>query len=208
MNNSFIKNLSLVYFFSFENFFSLVNFSYLWIFSLLWIFFIGGSFSFIKHYFVIHLFLKWIFIIKKTSSFNFNFFSFFFNIYECSIVSKWIAIHFKRNAIIISFKKSATVEEKSDDFFHELETLIFSFHVNDANFINNICYTIMKYCKNDVDAIALRCQISWLIILIEITLSYICITKYFLFIITTRRRHWPYVFIKFLIFEWCALKSI
>ena len=65
--------------------------------------------------------------------------------------------YFERNAIIVSFERSAIVKKKSDDFSRELKTLIFSFHVNDLNFINNICYTLIKCCKNDVDAIALRC---------------------------------------------------
>ena len=65
--------------------------------------------------------------------------------------------HFKRNAIIVFFEKNATVEEKNDGFFRELKTLIFSLHVSDSNFIDNICYTLMKRRKNDVDAIVLRC---------------------------------------------------
>ena len=58
-------------------FFHLWKIFHLWIISHLWIFFIGGSFSFIKRHFVIHSFLKWISIIKRTSLFNFNFFFFF-----------------------------------------------------------------------------------------------------------------------------------
>ena len=29
--------------------------------------------------------------------------------------------------------------------------------MNDSNFIDDICYTLMKRRKNDIDAIALRC---------------------------------------------------
>ena len=68
--------------------------------------------------------------------------------------------HFEKSAIIVFFERNATVKEESDDFFRELKTLIFSFHVNDLNFVDNIYYTLMKCCKNDVDAIALQCQIS------------------------------------------------
>ena len=68
--------------------------------------------------------------------------------------------HLKKNAIIAFFEKNATVKEKSDDFFRKLKALIFSLHVNDSNFIDDIYCTLMKRCKNDVDAIALRCQIS------------------------------------------------
>ena len=68
--------------------------------------------------------------------------------------------HFEKNAIIVSFERSAIVKERSDDFFRKLKTLIFSFYVNDSNFADNICYTLIKRRKNDVDAITLRCQIS------------------------------------------------
>ena len=68
--------------------------------------------------------------------------------------------YFERSAIIVAFERSATVEEKSDDFFRELKALIFSFHVNDSSFIDDIYYTLMKRRKNDVNAIVLRCQIS------------------------------------------------
>ena len=89
--------------------------------------------------------------------------------------------HFEKNATIASFERNAIDRKKSDDFFRELKILIFSLHINDLNFINDICYTLIKRRKNDVDAIALRCQISWLIILTEMILSYVYMIKYFFF---------------------------
>ena len=68
--------------------------------------------------------------------------------------------YLEKSAIIVFFERSATVKKKNDDFFRELKTLIFSFHVNDLNFIDDIYYILMKCRKNDVDAIILRCQIS------------------------------------------------
>ena len=159
MNNFIMKNLSFVNFFSFENFFSFVNFSHLWIFSPLWIFFIDESFSFIKCYFVIHSFLKWIFVIKKTFFFNFNFFFFFlqrwrmFNCFEINCGS------FRKKRDYCFFRKNAIVKKESDDFSRELKTLIFSLYINDLNFIDNIYYTLMRRHKSDVDVIILSCQI-------------------------------------------------
>ena len=68
--------------------------------------------------------------------------------------------HLRKSAIIALFERSAIIKKESDDFFCELKALIFSFHVNDSNFINNIYYTLMKRRKNNVNAIVLRCQIS------------------------------------------------
>ena len=65
--------------------------------------------------------------------------------------------HFEKSAIIVSFERNATVKKESDDFFRELKTLIFSFHVNDSNFVDNICCTLIKRRKNDVNVIILRC---------------------------------------------------
>ena len=65
--------------------------------------------------------------------------------------------HFERSAIIASFERNVIIKEKNDDFFRELKTLIFSLHINDLNFIDDIYYTLMKRRKNNVDAIVLRC---------------------------------------------------
>ena len=116
--------------------------------------------------------------------------------------------HPKKNAIIVSFERSATVKEGSGDFFRELKALIFSLHVNGSSFVDDIYYTLMRRRKDDVDAIALRCQISWLIILIKMILSYVCMIKHFLFVTATRRRCWSCVFMKSFIFEWYALKNV
>ena len=96
---------------------------------------------------------------KKNFSFQIQFF-FFFSSALTSVQSSRNEEHFERNAIIVFFERSATVKEENDDFFCELKILIFPLHVNDSNFIDNICYTLMKRRKSDVDAIALRCQIS------------------------------------------------
>ena len=103
--------------------------------------------------------LKMNFNYKKNSFFQIQLF-FLFSSALTNVQSFRNEKHFERNAIIVSFERNATVKEKNDDFFRELKTLIFSFHVNDSNFIDNICCTLIKHRKNDVNAIALRCQIS------------------------------------------------
>ena len=67
--------------------------------------------------------------------------------------------HFERSAIIVLFEKSAIVRKKNNDFSRELKALIFSFHMNNLNFVDDIYYTLMRRCKSEIDAIALRCQI-------------------------------------------------
>ena len=95
---------------------------------------------------------------KKNFFFQIQFF-FLFSSVLTNVQSFRNEKHLERSAIIVLFEKSATVKEKSDDFFRELKALIFSFHVNNLSFVDNICYTLMKRRKSDVDAIALRCQI-------------------------------------------------
>ena len=108
-------------------------------------------------------------------------FSFLFSSALTSVQSSRNEKHFRKSAIIVFFERSAIVKKKSGDFFRELKALIFSFHVNDLNFVDDICYTLMKRRKDDVDAIVLRCQISWLIILIKMTLFYVLYDKIFFF---------------------------
>ena len=96
---------------------------------------------------------------KKNFFFQIQFFFLFFSALT-NVQSFRNKKHFERSAIIVSFERNATVKEKSDDFFRELKILIFLFHMNDSNFVNNIYYTLMKCCKNDIDAIVLQCQIS------------------------------------------------
>ena len=96
---------------------------------------------------------------KKSFFFQIQFF-FLFSSTLTSVQSSQNEKHFEKNAIIVSFEKSAIVKEKSGDSSRELKTLIFSFHVNNLSFADNICYTLMKRRKNDIDAIILRCQIS------------------------------------------------
>ena len=91
---------------------------------------------------------------KKNFFFQIQFF-FLFSSALTSVQSFQNEEHFERSAIIASFKRNATVRKKSDDFFRELETLIFSFHVNDSSFVDDICYTLMKHRKSKIDAIAL-----------------------------------------------------
>ena len=96
---------------------------------------------------------------NKDFSFQIQFF-FLFSSALTGVQSPRNEKHFEKSAIIVSFERSATVKKRSGDFFRELKTLIFSFHVNDLSFVNDICYTLMKRRKNDVDTIVLRCQIS------------------------------------------------
>ena len=183
----YLKILFLICEFSFicDFFFSFINFYKRFIFV--------HSTSF-RHSFA----FKMNFNYKKNFSFQIQFF-FFFSLTLTNVQSFRNEKH---------FEKSAIIKERNDDFFRKLKTLIFSFHVNDLNFINNICCTLMKRHKNGVNAIALRCQISWLIILIEMILFYVLYDKIFFFVTATRRRRWPCVFIKFFIFEWYALKNV
>ena len=150
---------------------------------------------------------------EMNSNYKKNFFSqiqlfFLFSLALTDVQSFWNEKHFERSTIIASFERSAIVKKENGDFFRELKILIFSFHVNDSNFIDDICYTLIKCRKSDVDAIVLRYQISWLIILIEMTLFYILYDKIFFFVTAARRRREPCVFIKFFIFKWYALKNV
>ena len=159
---------------------------HLWIFfSHLWIF--SSSVNFHKRFIFVH---PTSFRHSPAPEVNFNYkknFSSqiqFFFLFSSALTNVQLfrnEKHLERNAIIAFFKKSATVKKKSGDFSRELKTLIFSFHVNDSSFVDDIYYTLMKRRKNDVDAIALRCQISWLIILTEMTLSYVLYDKIFSF---------------------------
>ena len=117
---------------------------------------------------------------KKNFFFQIQFF-FFFSSALTSVQSSQNKKHFEKSAIIVFFERSAIVKKESGDFSRELKILIFLFHVNGSSFIDDICCTLIKRCKNDVDAIALRCQISWLIILIEMILSYVLYDKIFSF---------------------------
>ena len=103
--------------------------------------------------------LKMNFNYKKNSFFQIQLF-FLFSSALTNVQSFRNEKHFERNAIIVSFERNAIVKKKNDDFFHELKTLIFLFYMNNLNFVNNIYYTLIKRCKNDIDAIILRCQIS------------------------------------------------
>ena len=128
-----------------------------------------------------HLFVSEInFNYKKNFFLQIQFF-FFFSSALTNVQSSQNEKHFKRSAIIISFERSAIVRKRNDDFFRELKALIFSFHVNDSNFIDDIYYTLMKRRKSDVNTIVLWCQISWLIILTEITLFYVLYDRIFSF---------------------------
>ena len=96
---------------------------------------------------------------KKNFFLQIQFFFLFFSALT-NVQSSRNEKHFERSAIIVSFERSAIVKKRSDGFFYELKTLIFSFYVSGSSFADNIYYTLMKCRKNDVDAIALRCQIS------------------------------------------------
>ena len=158
---------------------------HLWISPHLWFF--SSFMNFYKQFIFVH---PTSFRHSSASEMNFNYKkNFFFQIQLFFLFSSALTSvqslqnekHFERNATIVSFERSATVKKKSGDFFRELKTLIFSLHVNDSNFVNDIYYTLMKRRKNNVDAIVLQCQISWLIILIEMILSYILYDKIFSF---------------------------
>ena len=139
-------------------------FSHLWIFFHLWFFF--SFMNFYRRFIFVHptsfrhsFAFEINFNYKKSFSSQIQFFFLFFSALT-NVQSPRNKEHFEKNAIIVSFKKSAIVKERNEDFSRELKTLIFSFHVNDSSFVNNICCTLMKRYKNDVDAIALQCQIS------------------------------------------------
>ena len=117
---------------------------------------------------------------KKNFFFQIQFF-FLFSSALTNVQSSRNKKHLKRSAIIVAFERNAIVEKKNDDFSRELKALIFSLHVNDSNFVDDIYYTLIKRRKNDVNAIVLRCQILWLIILTEMTLTYILYNKIFSF---------------------------
>ena len=117
---------------------------------------------------------------KKNFFLQIQFFFLFFSALT-SVQSSRNEKHFEKNAIIAFLERNATVKKRNDDFSHELKTLIFSFHMNDLNFVDDICCTLIKHYKNKIDVIVLRCQISWLIILIKIILFYILYDKIFSF---------------------------
>ena len=186
--------------------FSSVNFfSHLWIFLHLWFFSLLVNFH--RRFIFVHsTSFRHSFVFEMNFNYKKNFFLqiqffFFFSSALTNVQSFWNEEHFERSAIIVFLEKSAIVKRRSDDFFRELKTLIFLLYVNGSRFIDNIYCTLMKCCKNDVDAIVLRCQISWLIILIEMTLSYVLYNKIFFFITAARRHRWPCALIKFLIFK-------
>ena len=127
----------------------------------LWIFFIGESFSFIRRHFVIHPLLKWISTIKRTSSLKFNF-SFFF-LQRWRVFNRLKMKNISKEAWLLKrgfFRQKHVYWKKSDDFFRELKTLIFSLHMNGSSFIDDIYCALMKRRMSDVDAIVLRYQIS------------------------------------------------
>ena len=133
---------------------------HLWIFLHLWFF--SSSVNFHKRFIFVHsTSFRHSFASKMNFNYKKNFSSqiqfFFFSLTLTGVQSLWNEKHFERSAIIASLEKSAIVKEESGDFSRELKTLIFLLHVNDSNFVDNICCTLMKCRKNDVDTIVLRC---------------------------------------------------
>ena len=160
-------------------------FLHLWISSHLWFF--SSSVNFHRQFIFVHpTSFRHSFASEMNFNYKKNFFlqiQFFF-LFSSALTSVQLLRdkkHPEKSAIIASFERNAIVKEKSDNSFRELKALIFSFYVNDSSFVDDICCTLMKHHKNDVDAIALRCQISWLIILIEMTLFYVLYDKIFSF---------------------------